>query len=57
MFDNRFYALHEPSLPFEVRLFEDGRVESIGYADLGGLLDSPVSAHPKVGRTVMTDKS
>ena len=50
MLGNRFYALHEASLPFEVRLLEDGGIESLGYDDFDGLLDFPVSAHPKVDR-------
>mmetsp|Transcript_24970 Transcript_24970/g.34723 ORF Transcript_24970/g.34723 Transcript_24970/m.34723 type:complete len:582 (-) Transcript_24970:337-2082(-) len=44
---NRLFALHEQSLPFEIRLKEDGTFESIGFEDFGKL-DFPMSAHPKV---------
>ena len=47
MFGNRFYALQETNLPFEVRLHEDGSVESLGYDDFDGKLID-MSAHPKV---------
>lgn len=48
MFNNKFYAQHESSLPFELRLRQDGSFTSVGYNSFNGLLNFPVSAHPKV---------
>lgn len=48
MYNGKFYLLHEGSLPFEAKLHPDGTFESIGYSTFGGVLDYPVSAHPKV---------
>lgn len=47
MYQNKFYALHEGSLPFEVMLTDEGAVKGIGYETFGGVLDYPLSAHPK----------
>lgn len=47
--ENKLYALHEGSLPFELQLSEDGSIaKGIGYESFGGVLDYAVSAHPKV---------
>jgi carotenoid cleavage dioxygenase len=48
MYQNKFYALHEASLPFEIKLTDDGSVEGVGYETFGGVLNYSVSAHPKV---------
>lgn len=48
MFRNRFYALNEGNVPFEVRVKENGKLEPIGYESFGGALDYPMSAHPKI---------
>ncbi|KAI2494048.1 oxidoreductase [Fragilaria crotonensis] len=48
MFNNRFYLLNEGNLPFEANLNDDGSIESLGFSTFGGVLDYPVSAHPKV---------
>ena len=46
---NRFYAVHEGSLPFEIELNRDGSIAgAIGYETFGNILNYPVSAHPKV---------
>lgn len=46
---NRFYAVHEASLPFEIELNHDGSIASaVGHETFGNILDYPVSAHPKV---------
>jgi carotenoid cleavage dioxygenase-like enzyme len=48
MFNDRFYLLNEGNLPFEANLNDDGSLESLGFSTFGGVLDYPVSAHPKV---------
>ena len=48
MFNDRFYLLNEGNLPFEANLNDDGSIESLGFSTFGGVLDYPVSAHPKV---------
>lgn len=46
---NRFYALHEGSLPFEVELSDDGYIaDAVGYETFDNVLNYAVSAHPKV---------
>jgi len=50
-FDGKLYALQENALPFEIRLHENGTFESVGYETFGGVLDYPMSAHPKVDPT------
>lgn len=47
MYRNKFYCLIEASLPFEVRLSDQGEVFGVGYETLGRALNFPVSAHPK----------
>jgi carotenoid cleavage dioxygenase-like enzyme len=48
MYDNKFMCCHEASLPFEVQLDNDGGiVKAVGFEDFGGVLDYPMSAHPK----------
>lgn len=48
VFDNKVYALQENALPFEIDVREDGTFESVGYQTFGGVLDYPMSAHPRV---------
>uniref|UniRef100_A0A7S4HQS5 Dioxygenase n=1 Tax=Odontella aurita TaxID=265563 RepID=A0A7S4HQS5_9STRA len=48
LFRDRFYALNEASVPLELRVLEDGRLEPVGYELFGGALDYPMSAHPKI---------
>lgn len=48
MYQNKFYALDEGSLPFEVELTDDGIVKGVGYETFGNVLNYSVSAHPKV---------
>jgi carotenoid 9,10(9',10')-cleavage dioxygenase 1 len=48
MFNDRFYLLNEANLPFEARLNDDGTFTELGFVDFNGVLDYPVSAHPKV---------
>jgi carotenoid cleavage dioxygenase-like enzyme len=48
MYNNQFYLLNEGNLPFEAQLNDDGSFESLGFSTFGGVLDYPVSAHPKV---------
>uniref|UniRef100_A0A7S2X5S1 Uncharacterized protein n=1 Tax=Lotharella oceanica TaxID=641309 RepID=A0A7S2X5S1_9EUKA len=43
----RIFAVHEASLPFEIRFSSDGTFHSEGYEDFG-TLDMAMSAHPKV---------
>jgi len=47
MFDKRLYALNEGNIPFEIALQPDGTLRPVGYQTFG-LLDYPVSAHPRV---------
>ena len=46
MYQKKLYALHEASLPLEIRMHPDGRLEYVGYETFNGVLDYPVSAHP-----------
>jgi carotenoid cleavage dioxygenase len=48
MYQNKFYALHEASLPFEVELTDDGSIKGVGYETFDNVLNYPVSAHAKV---------
>lgn len=48
MFENRLYCLNEGNLPFEVVLRPNGTLKPVGYESFGGLLDYPVSAHPRL---------
>lgn len=48
MYNNRFYLLNEGNIPFEAYLNDDGTIESVGFTTFGGILNYPVSAHPKV---------
>jgi carotenoid cleavage dioxygenase len=48
MYNNKFLCCHEASLPFEVQLDNDGRiVQAVGFEEFNGVLDYPMSAHPK----------
>eukprot|EP00475_Leptophrys_vorax_P001497 TRINITY_DN10824_c0_g1_i1.p1 TRINITY_DN10824_c0_g1~~TRINITY_DN10824_c0_g1_i1.p1 ORF type:complete len:529 (-),score=146.10 TRINITY_DN10824_c0_g1_i1:12-1598(-) len=44
----QFWALHEGSYPFVVKIMLDGIMESVGYNKLGGRLERPFTAHPKI---------
>lgn len=48
MYNGHFYLLNEGNLPFEVKLKDDGSIDPLGFSKFGGVLDYPVSAHPKV---------
>jgi carotenoid cleavage dioxygenase-like enzyme len=48
MYQNKFYCLHEGNLPFECRILPDGRLEPVGYETFDGVLDFPISAHPRI---------
>jgi carotenoid cleavage dioxygenase-like enzyme len=48
MFNNRFYLLNEGNLPFEAELNDDGTINNIGFSTFDGVLNYPVSAHPKI---------
>ena len=45
---DRLLALVESSVPTALRLLEGGAVETLGAFDLGGKLQHPFTAHPKV---------
>lgn len=51
MYNNRFYLLNEGNIPFEAHLNDDGTIESLGFTTFGGILNYPVSAHPKIDYT------
>eukprot|EP00746_Dinoflagellata_sp_MGD_P120134 gnl/MRDRNA2_/MRDRNA2_55791_c0_seq1.p1 gnl/MRDRNA2_/MRDRNA2_55791_c0~~gnl/MRDRNA2_/MRDRNA2_55791_c0_seq1.p1 ORF type:complete len:565 (-),score=111.58 gnl/MRDRNA2_/MRDRNA2_55791_c0_seq1:273-1967(-) len=46
--DGRIWALHEGSIPFEIKLTERGGISSVGYETFGNTLDYTFSAHPKM---------
>lgn len=46
----RTYALHEGSLPFEIKVDKNLEIEYLGYSDFGGWLQDPMSAHPRIDR-------
>ncbi len=48
VFENRFFALHEASLPFQVDVSRDGSFSSLGYFNFGNTLTTACTAHPKV---------
>lgn len=48
MYRNKFYCLNEANIPLECRILPDGRLEKVGYESFGGVLDYPVSAHPRI---------
>ena len=48
MYNKRFYCLNEANLPFECQLLPDGTLKAVGYETFGGLLNYPVSAHPRI---------
>ena len=48
MFGNKLYCLNEANIPFEIAMFPNGTVRPCGYETFDGLLDYPVSAHPRV---------
>eukprot|EP00884_Botryococcus_braunii_P002267 jgi/Botrbrau1/12040/Bobra.0293s0016.1 len=45
---NRLLALHEGDMPYQVRVFNDGALETIGRVAFGGTVPSPFTAHPKI---------
>ena len=48
MYQHKFYCCHEASFPFEIVLKDDGSIDkAIGYETFQGVLNFPVSAHPK----------
>lgn len=47
--ENKLYATHEGSLPFEIQLNENGTlIRGVGYEDFLNTLNYPISAHPKI---------
>ncbi|GKY98181.1 dixin [Mayamaea pseudoterrestris] len=49
MYNDKFYACYESSLPFELILDDKGAVQAaVGYDTFGGTLNYPVSAHAKI---------
>ena len=44
----RLLALHEGDLPYQLRLACDGLLSTVGRLSLGGKVDHPFTAHPKV---------
>ena len=48
MYRNKFYCLNEANLPFECRILPDGQLEGVGYEKFNGVLNYPISAHPRV---------
>uniref|UniRef100_A0A7N0U015 Carotenoid cleavage dioxygenase 4 n=2 Tax=Kalanchoe fedtschenkoi TaxID=63787 RepID=A0A7N0U015_KALFE len=47
-FGNRLYALGESDLPYEVRVTQDGDIETVGRQDFDGQLFMSMTAHPKM---------
>ena len=45
--NDRIFANHEGSLPFELFFNDDGSFESVGFQDFDGVLNYPFTAHPK----------
>lgn len=48
MYNKRFYCLNENNLPFECQLLPDGTLKAVGHETFNGLLNYPVSAHPRI---------
>ncbi|KAL7535928.1 hypothetical protein ACHAXR_006813 [Thalassiosira sp. AJA248-18] len=48
MYRNKFYCLNEGNLMFECKLLPTGQLEHVGYETFQGVLDFPVSAHPRI---------
>jgi 9-cis-epoxycarotenoid dioxygenase len=48
LYQGKFYCLNEGSTPLECRILPDGRLTRVGFESFGGVLDYPISAHPRV---------
>lgn len=48
MYRDKFYCLNEANVPFECRILPNGCLEAVGYEYFDGVLDYPVSAHPRI---------
>jgi carotenoid cleavage dioxygenase-like enzyme len=48
IFNHKLYVLNEGNLPFEATLNDDGTLNEVGYTTFNGVLNYPVSAHPKI---------
>ena len=46
--NDRAFANHEGSLPFEIYFNDDGTFESVGFQNFDDVLNYPFTAHPKV---------
>ncbi|CAJ2646831.1 unnamed protein product [Trifolium pratense] len=48
LFGNRLFALGESDLPYEIKLTENGDIETVGRYDFDGKLSMSMTAHPKI---------
>jgi 9-cis-epoxycarotenoid dioxygenase len=48
LFGNRLFALGESDLPYEIKLTQNGDIETIGRYDFNGKLSMSMTAHPKI---------
>jgi 9-cis-epoxycarotenoid dioxygenase len=51
LYRNKFYCLNEGNIPLECRILPNGSLQPVGYESFGGVLDYPVSAHPRIDDT------
>ena len=51
--NDRIFANHEGSLPFELYFNDDGTFDSVGFQDFDGILNYPFTAHPKVVKNTL----
>lgn len=49
--NNKLYATHEATIPFEIKWHKNNTFLSVGYETFGDQLDFPVTAHPKVAES------
>lgn len=48
MYNNKLYCLNEACIPLECKLLPSGKLEPVGYETFDGVLDFPISAHPRI---------
>ncbi|XP_057448865.1 probable carotenoid cleavage dioxygenase 4, chloroplastic [Lotus japonicus] len=48
LFGNKLYALGESDLPYEIRIANNGDIETLGRRDFDGKLTMSMTAHPKI---------